>query len=145
MHEDHYRQLERMYLTANVNRLLYESVTLHIQHRQATLTLEIDERYHHAGRSAHGSVYFKLLDDAAFFAVNSVVRDVFVLTVSFHLHLLRPVASGQLRAEGQVRSVSRTLFTADAVLFNAKGKEVAAGTGTFARSEIPLTADVGYA
>jgi acyl-coenzyme A thioesterase PaaI-like protein len=41
-----------------------------------------------------GSVYFKMLDDAAFFAVNSIVEDVFVYTVSLNVQLLRPVASG---------------------------------------------------
>ena len=34
-------------------------------------------------------------DDAAFFAVNSLVEEFFVLTVEFNLHLLRPVAAGR--------------------------------------------------
>jgi acyl-coenzyme A thioesterase PaaI-like protein len=46
-------------------------------------------------------LYFKLLDDAAFFAVNSVVRDVFVLTVSFNIYLTRPVSAGELKASGR--------------------------------------------
>jgi len=45
----------------------------------------------------HGSVYFKCLDDAAFFAANSIVQEVFVLTVTFNVVLLRPVAAGALR------------------------------------------------
>jgi acyl-coenzyme A thioesterase PaaI-like protein len=36
--------------------------------------------HHHSIHAVHGSVYFKALDDAAFFAVNSLVEDVFVLT-----------------------------------------------------------------
>ena len=48
------------------------------------------------------SPYFKLLDDAAFFAVHSIVTDVFVLTTSFNINLIRPVSSGVITAKGKV-------------------------------------------
>ncbi len=49
------------------------------------------------------SVYFKALDDAAFFAANSVVEDVFVLTTNFNIQLLRTVTEGTLIATGSPR------------------------------------------
>lgn len=140
--EEHYRKLERMYLGAPVNRFFHPRIE--IGEGLATVTLPIRPDFYHAAHAAHGMVYFKLLDDAAFFAVNSLVEDVFVLTVSFNLHLLRPITEGQVRSTGRVVHRSRRLFIAEAQAADDEGREVARGTGTFMRSTIPLTADLGY-
>jgi hypothetical protein len=58
--------------------------------------------------SVHSLAYFETLDDAAFFAVNSLA--VFVLTASFNIHLLRPVASGDSKAIGHVVQASKNMF-----------------------------------
>ena len=50
----------------------------------------------HAAGAVHGSVYFKALDDSAFFAVNSLVDDVLVLTVSFNVYLTRSISEGEM-------------------------------------------------
>jgi uncharacterized protein (TIGR00369 family) len=92
----------------------------------------------------HGSVYFKMLDDAAFFAANSQVEDVFVLTASFNLYFLRPVSEGRIRSEGRVTSRSRRLILAEARLEDDRGRELARGSGTFMPSQIALTAELGY-
>ena len=78
--EEHYRKLERMYLGAPVNRIF--DPRIEIGEGKATVTIPIRSEFFHAAHAAHGMIYFKLLDDAAFFAVNSLVEDVFVLTVS---------------------------------------------------------------
>jgi acyl-coenzyme A thioesterase PaaI-like protein len=90
-------------------------------------------------------VFFKMLDDAAFFAVASVVTDVFVLTASFHVSLLRPIATGEMRSVGRVVRASSTLSVAEAVLYDPDGKEAARGIGDFARSKVALSAELGYA
>jgi acyl-coenzyme A thioesterase PaaI-like protein len=64
--------------------------------------IPVRPEFFHAAHAVHGSVYFKALDDAAFFAVNSLVTDVFVLTASYNLYLTRPVTEGALRAVGRV-------------------------------------------
>ena len=89
-------------------------------------------------------VYFKLLDDAAFFSVNSLVRDVFVLTVSFNIYLTRPVSAGELKASGRVVHRSRRLFLAESELVNGEGQEVARGSGVFMPSTIALSPELGY-
>jgi uncharacterized protein (TIGR00369 family) len=83
-----------MYLSGKINQELYKSVTITVKEKSATITMQVDESYFHAGNSLHGSVYFKMLDDAAYFAVNSVVTDSFVYTTSFNIQILRPVKSG---------------------------------------------------
>lgn len=140
--EEHFRKLERMYATAPINRIF--DPTLHIEEGQAELTLSVRPDFFHVAGALHGSVYFKALDDAAFFAANSLVEDVFLVTVSFNLYLTRPVSEGTIRAVGRVVHRSRRLIIAEAVLYNDEGKEIARGSGTFMRSDVPLSPEIGY-
>ncbi|EZH75143.1 thioesterase [Aquimarina atlantica] len=144
MNPDHYSKLERMYLQANINTALYDTTTVKISEGLAQIELKISEKYFHALGAIHGSVYFKLLDDAAFFAVNSIIKDVFVLTTSFNINLIRPVDKGIITAIGKIKFKSKNLFVAESTLYNENGKEVAFGTGNFAKSKIELSEKIGY-
>ncbi len=144
MTSTHFRKLERMYHESKVNKLMYPSIQLEVGEGKATISYQTDSNYFHALNALHGSVYFKLLDDVAFFAANSVVEEVFVLTSSFNIHFLRPVTSGQLIATGQLKFQSKNLWLAEATIVNEKGKEVGFGSGSFMKSQIALTADIGY-
>lgn len=139
---DHFRKLENMYLSAPINRF-YEP-TLRIERGKAEVRMTIRPDFFHAAGAMHGSVYFKAADDTAFFAVNSLVEDVFVLTTTFTIYLLRPVTEGVLVAQGTVVHAARTTFVAEAVLLDGAGNQVGRGSGTFVRSKKPLTADIGY-
>jgi uncharacterized protein (TIGR00369 family) len=143
MSDDHHRKLERMYLAAPINRIYQPGIT--IREGECEITCEARPELHHAAGGVHGSVYFKMLDDAAFFAFASVVRDVFVLTASFHVSLLRPIGVGTMRAAGRVVRASSTISVAEAVLYDPDGKEAARGVGDFARSRMPLDPKFGYA
>jgi uncharacterized protein (TIGR00369 family) len=125
-----------MYHAAPVNR--FYSPTLEVSSGRAVLKMDVRPGFFHAAHALHGSVYFKALDDAAFFAVNSLVEDFFVLTVSFNLYLLRPVYEGILRAEGRVTSASSSLYIADSALYVGSDELVARGSGNFMRSRIRL-------
>jgi len=133
---DHYRKLENMYHAAPVNRLYLPK--LKVSEGKAVLTMEVDPAFFHAAQALHGSVCFKALDDAAFFAVNSLVQDFFIVTTTFNLYLLRPVHEGTLRAEGKVTYASKRLFTAEAALYVGPDRLVARGSGSFMRSKIRL-------
>ena len=139
--EQHFRKLERMYLSAPINEFYSPSIS--ISQGQAVIETEVKPDFFHAAGSLHGSVYFKLLDDAAFFAVNSLVKDFFVLTVSFNIYLTRPVTKGVLIAQGEVVSHSVNYFVADSVL-TINDKEVARGSGSFLRSRIELAEVESY-
>jgi len=142
--EIHFRKLERMYLTAPVNIQLYNGITIIISDQKAELTLKIEEKFFHAANAIHGSVYFKMLDDAAFFAVNSIVKDVFVYTVSFNIQMLRPVSSGVIKSIGELKFKSSNLFIADSTLLDENNKLVGKGSGNFMKSKIELTPEIGY-
>ena len=97
---DHYRKLERLYATAPVTR--WYGAAIQIGTGTAEVRLSARPEFHHAAGAVHGSAYFRALDDAAFFAANSRVSDVLVLTVSFTVHFVRPVQDGELRATGRL-------------------------------------------
>ena len=144
MNTDHFTKLKNMYLSSNINTQMYESTTCEITLEKATISLTIAEKYFHALGAIHGSVYFKLLDDAAFFAVNSIVEDKFVLTTSFNIKFLRPISSGIITAIGNVLSKSETGFVAESTLYNEAGKKIAYGTGNFVKSKIDLSDIIEY-
>jgi uncharacterized protein (TIGR00369 family) len=144
MNETHYRKLENMYHSGPINKKSYPDVQLTVSEGRAEITMTVQHDYFHAGQSLHGSVYFKMLDDAAYFAVNSQITDSFVCTTSFHIQILRPVKTGVITAIGTVQFVSRNLFIGDAVLYDAKGREVARGTGNFMKSGLALDESLGY-
>jgi uncharacterized protein (TIGR00369 family) len=141
--EEHYRKLERMYASAPIND--YFEPVMQVSEGRAVVSMKVRRDFFHAANAAHGALYFKALDDAAFFAVNSLVPDVFVLTVSLNAYLTRPVSEGEIRAVGQVVYRSRRLFVAESQLFDSEGNEVARGSGTFVPSDIPLSPQIGYA
>ena len=140
---DHYRSLERMYAAAPLNKAFYHP-TMGVEEGRATIEMVLQEAHHHAAGAVHGSVYFKMLDDAAFFAANSLEQTHFVLTSSFTTYLLRPVVKGILRSEGRVVNASRTQFIAESVLYDDKGREVGRGNGVFVRGRTPLVDATGY-
>lgn len=111
----------------------------------ATVTLQVDKKFFHAAQSIHGSVYFKLLDDAAFFAANSLDDKFFVVTASFTTHLLRPVNEGLLTAIGNIQHESSRLIIAESKIIDAKNRLIAVGNGSFMTSKVPLSEKIGYA
>ena len=131
-----------MYASAPVNE--YYAPTMRVSEGRAEVTIPVRPDFFHAGGAVHGLVYFKALDDAAFFAVHSLVDDVFVLTVSFNLYLTRPISEGEMKATGRVVHRSRRFFVAESVLVDSDGREIARGSGTFMPSNIPLSPEVGY-
>lgn len=144
MNENHYRKLERMYLKANINQSFFESTAIEITHQKTEINLNVTEKYWHALGAMHGAVYFKLLDDSAYFAANSIVTDVFLLTASFTINFLRPVKTGKLTAFGQLKHAGKELLVAESKLFDQRGREIGFGTGNFAKSKVILTEEIGY-
>lgn len=140
----HWRALEGLYASAPVNSLFASSLTI-TGEGMARIAFDVDERCYHAAGAAHGTIYFKMLDDAAFYAANTLVTDKFLLTTSFNLHFSRPVKAGRVIAEGRWISGRRRVLVAESRLLDAEGEEIGRGTGTFQRSRIALSGLPGYA
>jgi uncharacterized protein (TIGR00369 family) len=140
---EHFRKLERMYHDhAPINEFFDPELT--ISEGTATLDLPVSEEFYHPANAVHGTAYFKALDDAAFFAANSLVEDVFLLTTQMNLYLTRPVSEGTMRARGDVLHDNPGQYIAEAVLEDDDGNQLARATATFVRSDIELDAEIGY-
>ncbi len=139
----HHRALELLYASAPINRQFDSRLEI-VAPGHARIRFGVAERFFHAAGAAHGTIYFKMLDDAAFYAANSLVSDRFLLTTAFNLHFTAPVRTGTLVAEGRWVSGKRRVFIAEAHLTDEDGEEVGRGTGTFLRSHIPLSSLPGY-
>lgn len=140
----HWRALESLYASAPVNRLFDSQLSV-TGEGSARITFKVEESVFHAAGAAHGTIYFKMLDDAAFYAANTLVTDRFLLTTAFNLHFTKPVRAGLVVAEGRWISGRKRVLVAESRLVDAEGDEIGRGTGTFMRSRIALSALPGYA
>ena len=141
--EAHYRALEQLYASAPINLLFRSSLRLDEAGR-SRIDFTVEPTSFHAAGAAHGTLYFKMLDDAAFYAANSLVSDRFLLTTAFNLHFTKPMRQGPAIAEGRWISGKRRVFVAEARIVDSGGEECARGTGTFLRSHIALAGLKGY-
>lgn len=141
--EAHLRALESLYNSAPINRL-FQSVLALPEAGRSEIRFAVSPDTFHAAGAAHGTLYFKMLDDAAFYAANGLVSDRFLLTTAFNLHFTKSMRNGEARAEGKWISGKRRVFVAEARIIDAEGEECARGTGTFMRSHISLGGLDGY-
>ncbi len=139
---EHYTKLENMMHSAPFVRLTGAKVS--IKKGEAHITMPVKKEFYHAAGAMHGALYFLALDNAAFFAANSLVENVFVLTTSFTTYITRPVSEGVVKAIGKVVNQNRAQFICESVLSDSNGKEIARATGIFVRSKIPLSDKIGY-
>jgi len=134
---EHFKRLIEMYYAAPIHNF-YEGIEMKLEKQSAEISLPIDERYFHAAMSAHGSVYFKLLDDAAYFASQTEIEDFFIVTTSFNIQLLRPINKGIITAVGQSEFISKQLIAASSKLYDEKGRLCGTGKGQFLKSKLSL-------
>lgn len=138
----HWQKLERMYLQAPIN--AFYRPTIGIGQGASEIAIEVREDFFHAARAVHGSVYFKLMDDAAYFAAQSMETRFFLLTASFTTYFSRPVTAGSMLARGRLLHRGRSQVLAEATVVDRAGREVARGSGLFAPSRIALETVSGF-
>lgn len=130
----HYRRCALMYRLAPVNAEERFHSRVKVGKGKAIVKAPTKAEYNHAAGALHGSVYFKMLDDSAFFAAQSTNVDNFTVTTSFTTYITRPVdpkTVPYLTAKGTVKSQSTSLIVAESVVYTPDGVEVGRGSGTF--------------
>lgn len=140
--DKHFHRLENMFLDAPINKLYVP--TIEISAGKCEINWEVNPTFFHAGQALHGSLYFKWLDDAAFFAANSVIEDVFVVTGTFEIKFLKPITHGKLVAIGEMTKNLGSKLEARATLFNEEGDLFATGSGVFVKTKILLNSIESY-
>ena len=138
----HFRKLENMMHIAPIIQLINGRAK--VEEGRAEIVIPADKKLFHAAGSLHGAIYFLALDNAAFFAVNSLITDVFVLTTSFTTYLTRPVSEGEIKSVGKVVNIHPRQYIAESVLYDSEGQEIGRGNGVFMRSRIRLSEKIGY-
>jgi len=129
----HFQLLTNIYAAAPISGLINVHKIEFDEKGDTTLSGFVPDKKHcHTMGALHGSCYFKLLDDAAFFAAQARETKCFVLTVSFNIILMKPILPGtELTCKGNVTSNSKSVIVADSQLYTTDGTLVASGTGTF--------------
>lgn len=140
--DQHFRKLESMYAAAPINDFFHPHMT--VCEGEAVIVINLSDKFFHAAGAVHGSVYFKMLDDAAFFAASSLEQDVFVLTTSFTTYMIRPVSEGVMKAVGKVVNQNKSQFIAESIVYDSNNKEIGRGNGIFVRSKQLLAKTPGY-
>lgn len=139
----HFERLSGVFHASPVN--ADGRTSIEVSRGGARLERVFESDSHHAAGAVHGSCLFKLLDDAAFFAANSLVADRFVLTVNFETHFMRPLSGGAVVAEGRVVRATRRIIWSESEVRDGEGRLLATGTGTFLESAVELSPEIGYA
>lgn len=139
MKNTHYKKLENIYLNAKLNKEIYSGIEIVISKNYSEIKMPIKQDYFHALKAIHGSVYFKMLDDAAFFAAQSVVKDYMLLTASFNITFKMPVSNGYIKSIGTLFSVSERELKAESKMYDSNNELVAFGNGIFKKSKISIS------
>lgn len=138
----HFLCLQTLFENAPVSRL-YGARAI-VREGSATVTFRARPEFMHAAGGLHGSAYFRVLDDAAFFAANSREHDYLLATLQFNVQFLRPCRGGTLTATGTLTHQSGRIFFAQAELRDEQDQLLATGAGIFTRSGVPLSGEIGY-
>ncbi len=141
-YSEHFDKLSRMYLNAATNKYYNPCIT--IKKGSASIEIVMRPDFFQSAGFVHGSVFFKLLDDSAYFAAQSAITDAHLLTASFNCHFLRPVSSGILKGVGTLSHRSMRLIIAESKIIDENDRLIAQGTGTFLKGNFPLDEKVGY-
>lgn len=141
----HLEALGEMYakapISGRINQHKIEFKNIHDSpYPSGVICMEAREELNHPGGTMHGSAYFKLLDDAAWFTAQGIEADYFIYTTSFTTYINRPVVAGtKLVASGKIVNATKSLIIAESkIVEETTGKLVASGSGTFMKSNVRL-------
>ena len=142
MNQHHLNRIINCYKSAPINQLYKPE--MHLEMGKCEIEIEIKDEYFHSANSLHGSIYFKMLDDAAWAASNTYVEDVFLFTSTFTITLAKPVSSGIIKSEGTVINQTSDRFVSKSVLLDSNNIQIAKGAGVFLRSKNLLKDSIGF-
>ena len=142
---EHFDRLIRLFQSAPINKGIFKNSSIDLSEGKAEYLFKVDQSLFHGANALHGAIYFKLLDDSAYFAAATLVKDHFLVTKSYDVQFVRPVHLERLIAKGWVTERSDDEIIAESEIFNEQGKLVAKGTGVFVRSKKFLNELEGYA
>ena len=83
MDNNHLKNLINIYNIASINKFYKPKINLSFG--KSKIEMEVKNNFFHTGGSVHGSIYFKMLDDAAYFASQTHEKNIFCILLIFKL------------------------------------------------------------
>ena len=142
MNKKHFDNIINCYGNAPINQIFNPKMKLNLG--ECEIEMKISKKFHHSANSLHGSIYFKMLDDAAWGASNTYIDDVFLFTYNFNIYLTKPVSSGIIISKGKVIDKKDGKIKAKSILYDSKNNEIARGDGLFMKSKYLLKDAIGF-
>jgi len=98
---------------------------------KATLTMEVDERFHNPMGTLHGGIMTDLADASMGLAtVTTLKEDESFTTLELKMNFLRPFRRGVITSEAKVIHRGKTIALVEAVVKDNKKKQIARGIAT---------------
>ena len=83
MDNNHLKNLINIYNIASINKFYKPKINLSLG--KSKIEKKIKNNFFHTGGSVHGSIYFKILDDAVYFASQTQKKKYFLYTINFQI------------------------------------------------------------
>ena len=138
----HCRKLESMYLNAPCSE--YYEPGIRVSEGEAEVVIPIRDDLLDAVGCVHASVLHGAMNDAALFAANSIVPRELMRSAGFNILFTGSLAAGRIVARGRVIGIPEDHYLTEVVALDGEGRELGRGTGTFVKTDIPLSSAVGY-
>lgn len=142
MNKTHFKNIIKAYSNAPINQIFKPKMKLNLG--ECEINMKILKDYHHSANSLHGSIYFKMLDDAAWGASNSYIEDVFLFTYNFNVYLTKPVSNGMIKSKAKVVDKKDGKIKAKSILYDSQKNQIGNGSGIFMRSKYLLKDAIGF-
>ena len=141
--DTHFEKLTRCCMKCRISQFLDKKITIE-KAGVARVAVPFHADLTQNSGFVHAAVLFEVGDTAGFMAANSMEETYSVLTVDYHINLMRPVREEGVFATSEVVNAGKTLYVARSDIHTESGKLVAAGQGTYMVSKILLTELDGY-
>ena len=142
MNKKHFQNIIKGYSKAPINQIFKPKMNLSLG--KCVIEMNVLKKFHHSANSLHGSVYFKMLDDAAWGASNTYVEDVFLFTYNFNVYLTKPVSNGMIKSKAKVVDKKDGKIKAKSILYDSQKNQIGNGSGIFMRSKYLLKDAIGF-
>ena len=107
------------------------NMNVELGNKSATIQLTIHESVINLVGILHGAIYFKLIDDACFFAALSARESNFVATSNMTIHYLKPASDGVLIAHAKMITKQGRKYLCECEIKDKDGTIYAYGSGSF--------------
>ncbi|MGW8378144.1 PaaI family thioesterase [Streptomyces sp. ODS28] len=139
----HFEKLVRCCMNCKISRTLGSEITIE-KAGLARVAMPFHSELTQNADFLHAALLFEVGDTAGFMAANSLEETYSVLTVDYHINLIRPVRGEGIYAIGEVVTAGKTLYVTRSNIYTDSGKLAAAGQGTYTVSTLLLADLEGY-